>query len=80
MDGVIRRNPLGADGYVMEDRMDRTGDFHFLEAPGGCGKTYLMNAIMRKLRSLGYVVLAVAASGIAATLLEGGMCVLTYQT
>ena len=44
----------------------------FLQAPGGCGKTYLENLLLAKIRSRGHVAVAVAASGIAASLLEGG--------
>ncbi len=36
------------------------------------GKTYLLNAILRKVRSWGKVALATAFSGIAATLLDNG--------
>lgn len=53
------------------------GDYHnptlfFLDGPGGTGKTFVQNTIMAKLRSEGKIVLAVASSGIAATLLDGG--------
>ncbi|XP_074351717.1 uncharacterized protein LOC141690860 [Apium graveolens] len=39
---------------------------------GGCGKTFLWNTLRCKLCSVGRVVLPVASSGIAATLLPGG--------
>ena len=44
----------------------------FLDAPGGTGKTFLINLILAKLRSEDKIVLATASSGIAATLLTGG--------
>ena len=44
----------------------------FLDAPGGTGKTFLMNLLLAKIRSRGHIALAVASSGIAATLLTGG--------
>ena len=47
----------------------------FLNARGGCGKTYLENVILRAVRSLepqGCVALAMATTGIAANLLDGG--------
>ena len=44
----------------------------FLDAPGGTGKTFLINLILAKLRSEGKIALATASSGIAATLLTGG--------
>ena len=48
------------------------GGMLFLDAPGGTGKTYLINLILAKLRSEGKIALATASSGIAATLLTGG--------
>ena len=39
---------------------------------GGTGKTFLLNTILACIRSQGEVALAVASSGIAATLLAGG--------
>ncbi|XP_065835787.1 uncharacterized protein [Oscarella lobularis] len=44
----------------------------FLDAPGGTGKTFLLNVFIDKIRSQGEIGLAVASSGIAATLLTGG--------
>ena len=48
------------------------GGMLFLDAPGGTGKTFLINLILAKLRSEGNIALATASSGIAATLLTGG--------
>ena len=48
------------------------GGILFLDAPGGTGKTFLINLILAKLRSEGKISLATASSGIAATLLTGG--------
>ena len=44
----------------------------FMDAPGGTGKTFLINLILAKLRSEGKIALATASSTIAATLLTGG--------
>merc|ERR1711954_82832 len=47
----------------------------FIDARGGCGKTFILNAILRAVRSLepgGCVALAMATSGIAANLLDLG--------
>ena len=49
----------------------------FVDAPGGCGKTFCFNTIMARLRARGKVVLAVAATGIAALQLDGGKTVHT---
>ena len=45
-----------------------------INAPGGCGKTYLLNGILAHVRvySSGHKCIAAASSGIAATLLKGG--------
>lgn len=48
------------------------GGLFFLDAPGGTGKTFLISLILAKIRSRGDIALALASSGIAATLLEGG--------
>ena len=44
----------------------------FLNAPGGYGKTFLIEALLSTVRAMGEIALAVATSGIAAELLEGG--------
>ena len=46
----------------------------FLDAPGGTGKTFLINLLLAKVRfdKKKINAIAVASSGIAATLLEGG--------
>ena len=46
--------------------------FFFLDGPGGTGKTFLYETLASRLRSAGRIVLCVASSGIAATLLTGG--------
>ena len=44
------------------------GGILFLDAPGGTGKTFLINLILAQLRLEGKIALATASSGIAATL------------
>lgn len=48
------------------------GKLFFLDAPGGTGKTFLINILLAALRKEKRIALAVASSGIAATLLHGG--------
>jgi PIF1-like helicase len=48
------------------------GGIFFVDGPGGTGKTFLENMILAKVRSTGNIALAVASSGIAAILLDGG--------
>ena len=44
----------------------------FLNSPGGYGKTFLIEALLSTVRGMGKIALAIASSGIAAELLEGG--------
>ncbi len=48
------------------------GKVFFLDGPGGTGKTFIQNIVLAKVRSNNDVALAVATTGIAATLLNGG--------
>jgi hypothetical protein len=57
---------------VLASCLRNEGQLFFLDAPGGTGKTFVINLILAKMRSERKVALAVASSGIAATLLEGG--------
>ena len=57
---------------IMESvRLDK-GGFFFLDAPGGTGKTFVTNLLLAEVRRKKGIALAVASSGIAATLLAGG--------
>jgi ATP-dependent DNA helicase PIF1 len=44
----------------------------FLDASGGTEKTFLLNLIYAEIRNKGVIALAVASSGVTATLLHGG--------
>ncbi|KMQ89300.1 atp-dependent dna helicase pif7-like protein [Lasius niger] len=57
---------------VLERIKSSTGQVFFLDAPGCTGKTFLINLFLAKIRSDHGIALAVASSGIAATLLNGG--------
>lgn len=50
---------------------DENGGLCFLDAPGGTGMTFLMSVILANVRARSNIAVAVASSGIAATLLEG---------
>jgi len=55
------------------DRINRkAGGIIFLDAPGGTGKTFVINLLLAKIRQQSRIAIAVASSGIAATLLHGG--------
>nr|XP_027121996.1 uncharacterized protein LOC113738929 [Coffea arabica] len=44
----------------------------FVDGPGGTGKTFLYSSLLATLRSQGYIAIAVASSGVAASILPGG--------
>ncbi|XP_027127759.1 uncharacterized protein [Coffea arabica] len=48
------------------------GEAFFIDGPEGTGKTFLYRSLLATLRSLGYIAIAVATSGIAASILPGG--------
>ncbi|CAN0898457.1 ATP-dependent DNA helicase PIF1 [Linum grandiflorum] len=62
-----------AHDAVMESLDNNSGKLFFLYGHGGTGKTYLYNCILSKVRSQRKIALVVASSGIAATLLPGGV-------
>lgn len=57
---------------VMDSVINCKGKLFFLYGPGGTGKTYVYRTLISKLRSEKRIVLPVASSGIAATLMPGG--------
>ncbi|GFX98538.1 ATP-dependent DNA helicase [Trichonephila clavipes] len=48
------------------------GGLFFLDAPGGTGKTFLLNSLLMSVRKDKKIAVAVVSSGIAVTLLNGG--------
>ncbi|CAG4984962.1 unnamed protein product [Colias eurytheme] len=57
---------------VLESVGQNQGKMFFLDAPGGTGKTFVTTGILAEVRRQGKIAIAVASSGIAATLLPGG--------
>ena len=57
---------------IMQAVNSDAGGFYFLDAPGGTGKTFLISLLLATIRSQNKIALALASSGIAATLLDGG--------
>ncbi|XP_046666559.1 ATP-dependent DNA helicase pif1-like [Homalodisca vitripennis] len=60
---------------IMRAITEQSGGLFFLDAPGGTGKTFLLSLILATIRSQNNIALAIASSGIAATLLDGGRTV-----
>ncbi|GFX91419.1 ATP-dependent DNA helicase [Trichonephila clavipes] len=57
---------------IMQMINDGVGGAFVLDAPGGTGKTFLIRLILATVRSKNDIALALASSGIAATLLPSG--------
>ncbi|KAL4101308.1 hypothetical protein QTP88_021328 [Uroleucon formosanum] len=57
---------------LMQAVDNNTGGLFSLDAPGGTGKTFVISLILATIRSRCDIALALASSGIAATLLDGG--------
>ena len=55
----------------MQAVNDESGCF-FVNGPAGTGKTFLYNTLLAEIRLHGNIALAVASSGIAALLINGG--------
>ncbi|PWZ16452.1 hypothetical protein Zm00014a_034232 [Zea mays] len=48
------------------------GGLFFVDGPGGTGKTYLYRVLLTTLRNQGKIAVAIAASGVAASIMPGG--------
>ncbi|XP_067140991.1 ATP-dependent DNA helicase pif1-like [Centruroides vittatus] len=57
---------------IMQAITYQRGGLYLINAPGGTGKTFLISLILATVRSQNKIALAIASSGIAATLLDGG--------
>ncbi|GFV10861.1 ATP-dependent DNA helicase [Trichonephila clavipes] len=57
---------------IMRAITEQSGGLFFIDAPGGRGTTFLLSLILATIRSQNNIALAIASSGIAATLLDGG--------
>lgn len=68
---MVADQRLAYDG-IIQAIIEEKGGLYFLDAPGGTGKTFLLNLILARIRLDSKIILAAASSGIAATLLTGG--------
>lgn len=57
---------------VMQHVVNGNGGLLCLDAPGGTGKTFLINLLLVEIRKYNSISLAITSSGTAATLLPGG--------
>ncbi|CAL1353730.1 unnamed protein product [Linum trigynum] len=65
----LNENQRYAYDAVFDSASNEKGSLFFLYGHGGTGKTFLYDTLIAKLRSMKKIVLVVASSGIAATLL-----------
>nr|XP_027121539.1 uncharacterized protein LOC113738500 [Coffea arabica] len=57
---------------ILQSVFSSEGKVFFIDGPGGTGKTFLYRSLLSALRSQGYIAIAVATSGVAASILPGG--------
>ena len=57
---------------IMSAIENPIGGLFFVDGPGGTGKTFLYKALLAKVRSQGKLAVAMATSGVAASILPGG--------
>jgi hypothetical protein len=69
---LLNADQLPIYNEVLQRLDDRKGGIIFIDAPGGTGKTFLINLLLARIRKKKQIALAMASSGIAATLLTGG--------
>ncbi|KAL3848720.1 hypothetical protein ACJIZ3_010602 [Penstemon smallii] len=68
----LNTEQLCAFKIIIERVNHKKAGLFFLDGPGGTGKTFLYRALLANVRSAGGIALAVASSGVAASLLPGG--------
>ena len=61
--------------HIHTSGSEQTERHVFLDAPGGCAKTFLIETILSTIRSERKIAIDTASSGLAATLLTGGRTV-----
>jgi hypothetical protein len=71
---VHQLNPDQRRAYdaIMNAYHSKSSKAYFIDGPAGTGKTFLYSTILSTVRAEGKIAIAVAGSGIAALLLEGG--------
>ena len=57
---------------ILHSIMFKEGKTFFIDGFGGCGKTYLYQALCHTVRAQGIIILCVASTGLACLLLPGG--------
>nr|XP_016471553.1 PREDICTED: uncharacterized protein LOC107793670 isoform X1 [Nicotiana tabacum]XP_016471558.1 PREDICTED: uncharacterized protein LOC107793670 isoform X1 [Nicotiana tabacum]XP_016471563.1 PREDICTED: uncharacterized protein LOC107793670 isoform X1 [Nicotiana tabacum]XP_016471572.1 PREDICTED: uncharacterized protein LOC107793670 isoform X1 [Nicotiana tabacum]XP_016471583.1 PREDICTED: uncharacterized protein LOC107793670 isoform X1 [Nicotiana tabacum]XP_016471591.1 PREDICTED: uncharacterized pro len=68
----LNKNQLTAYDVIINRVFSNKAGAFFIDGPGGTGKTFLYRALLATVRSMGYIALATATSGVAASILPGG--------
>ncbi|KAM1736615.1 hypothetical protein ACFX12_014956 [Malus domestica] len=68
----LNEDQMAAYNSIVSANERQDNAIFFVDGPGGTRKTYLYRALLATLRSNGHIILAIATSGIAATILPGG--------
>uniref|UniRef100_A0A0L8G8H4 ATP-dependent DNA helicase n=1 Tax=Octopus bimaculoides TaxID=37653 RepID=A0A0L8G8H4_OCTBM len=69
----LLEDQLGVYKTTISSIGSERGSQFFLDALGGTGKTFVINLLLAKLHQMKHIAIAVASSGIAATLLSGSL-------
>ncbi|XP_044587129.1 uncharacterized protein LOC123266761 [Cotesia glomerata] len=69
---ILNKEQKQAYESILNSVVSDSGRLFFLDASGGTVKTFLINLLLAKIRSEKSIAIAVASSGIAATLIDGG--------
>ncbi|XP_019246007.1 PREDICTED: uncharacterized protein LOC109225707 isoform X1 [Nicotiana attenuata] len=68
----LNAKQLKAYNVIIDRVFSKKPGAFFIDGPGGTGKTFLYRALLATVRSKGYIALATATSGVAASILPGG--------
>ena len=71
---ITKLNPgqKAAFDTIMQALYIKEKGCFFIDGPGGTGKTFLYRALLAEVRSKGFIALATASCGVAASILPGG--------
>ncbi|XP_060210795.1 uncharacterized protein LOC132637774 [Lycium barbarum] len=68
----LNKKQLTAYDLIIKRVFSNKSGAFFVDGLGGIGKTFLYRALLATVRSMGYIALAPATSGVAASILPGG--------
>jgi hypothetical protein len=72
LEGSLNNEQSAAFDEIISAIDSAQGRVFFVDGPSGTGKTYLYKALLAKIRSQNKIAVAIATSGVAASILPGG--------